>query len=96
MQVCLIFALSFSGKTRTNIAKSDKKTITKKKKSMKKYFAVATTITDRGVSCNLIATEEAVIKPQSTFRTTSRADYYVDWFDSEEDAQRFIDNQKML
>lgn len=63
---------------------------------MKKYFAVATTITDRGVSCNLIASEEAVIKPQSTFRTTSRADYYVDWFESEEEAQRFIDNQKNL
>lgn len=58
---------------------------------MKTYYCVATNVPDRGaVTSNVIDCIEAKEKPQSTMKSTPRADYYCDWFESREDAEEFI------
>lgn len=58
----------------------------------KTYYCVATTIPDRGKSViSLVNTMLSKEKPSNSFKSTSRADYYLDWFDTEEEAKDFID-----
>lgn len=59
---------------------------------MKKYYCVATTIKDNGVvSMNIVSTTIADKKPENSYKSTPRADLYLDWFDSEDEAQNFIE-----
>ena len=58
---------------------------------MKTYYCVATTIRDNApVTSHIIDIKEAEEKPKSTMKSTPRADYYCDWFESREDAEEFI------
>lgn len=34
------------------------------------------------------------MKPENKCKSTSRADYYTDWFETLEDAQRFVEQSK--
>lgn len=55
------------------------------------YRAVATTIFDDGRSVVRYAgTTSDYFKPENKCSSTSRADRYIDWFDSEEEANEFI------
>ena len=57
---------------------------------MKTYYCVATTVHDSGtVTSNVIDCIETKEKPQSTMKSTSRADYYSDWFEFLEEAEEF-------
>ena len=49
MKVCLIFAVSFSGKTRTNIAKSDKTNNNQKEKSMRTFRTLPKVSRERAI-----------------------------------------------
>lgn len=63
---------------------------------MNTYYCVATTIKDNGqVSCNIINSMEAEKKPENTFKSTSRVDYYCDWFGTLEEAQKFVETSKI-
>lgn len=55
------------------------------------YYCVSNVITDDLKSNTHISTVEAETKPQSTFRSTNRADYYKDYFDSLAEAEQFIE-----
>lgn len=57
---------------------------------MKKYYAVATTITDKFIKCTLVAIEKRESKPEGSFRSTPVADYYIDWFESADEAVEFM------
>lgn len=54
------------------------------------YYAVTTTIDDKGkVTANITSTIQAAVKPEQAFKSTSRKDIYVDWFESREEAEQF-------
>ena len=62
---------------------------------MRTFYCVTTTIRDNGqCSCNIVHSVEAEIKPESKYKSTSRADYYTDWFERLEDAQNFVETNK--
>lgn len=57
----------------------------------KTFFAVATTIFDDGRAIiRKSGTTEAYFKPNAKYHSTPRADRYVDWFASEEEAEEWI------
>lgn len=64
------------------------------KKAMHTYYCVTTTITDDGCFCMLTALVAAEMKPENKVTHTARADYYADWFDSEEEAKAFVKANK--
>lgn len=69
---------------------------TKKRTTMKTFYCVATTIKDNGqCSCKIIDSIEAETKPESKYKSTSRADYYTDWFGTLEEAQKFVETSKI-
>lgn len=39
---------------------------------------------------NIVASQAAEERPANSFKSTNRADYYFDWFDSKEEAEKFI------
>lgn len=62
---------------------------------MKIYYCVATTIKDDGrATQNLVEERTCETKPENKCKTTSRADYYLDWFDTLEEAQLFVEQSK--
>lgn len=62
---------------------------------MKTYWCVTTSVDDRGrVVANITNTIEAVSKPENSSTITKRRDIYNDWFESEEEAQAFVDEAK--
>lgn len=62
---------------------------------LKIYYCVSTTILDSGkVLMNLVTSRAAIEKPNNTSKSTNRGDYYLDWFDSKEEAENFIKNNK--
>lgn len=62
---------------------------------MKTYWCVTTSVDDRGrVVANITNTIEAVSKPENSSTSTKRRDIYNDWFESEEEAQAFVDEAK--
>ena len=64
-------------------------------KVMKTYYCVATTIYDGGrVVCNLISAEESVMRPKNVFTHCNSADHYMDYFDTEEEANEFVKQSK--
>lgn len=62
---------------------------------MNTYYCVATTVFNSGKTImNLVASQTAESRPENTFKSTNRADYYCDWFDTKEDAENFIAENK--
>lgn len=63
---------------------------------MKTYWCVTTSVDDRGrVVANITNTVEAVSKPENSSESTSRKDIYNDWFESREEAQKFVEEARM-
>lgn len=61
------------------------------KTGLKTYWGVATSFDDRGrVVSNITSTVEAAVKPENTYKSTSRKDIYVDWFESREAAEKHV------
>lgn len=62
---------------------------------MKTFYCVATTIHDNGrATIKLVATQQAEQRPENKCTETRQADYYTDWFDSEQEARQFIKGQR--
>ena len=62
---------------------------------MKTNWCVTTSVDNRGrVVANITNTVEAVCKPENSSTSTSRRDVYNDWFESEQEAQAFVDQAK--
>lgn len=62
---------------------------------MKTYWCVTTSVDNRGrVVANITNVIEAVCKPESSSTSTSRRDIYNDWFESEREAQAFVEEAK--
>lgn len=62
---------------------------------MRTFYCVATTVKDNGqCSCSIVDSVEAETKPENKCKSTSRANYYTDWFETLEDAQRFVEQSK--
>lgn len=62
---------------------------------MKTYWCVTTSVDDRGrVVANITNTVEAVRKPENSSKSTARKDIYNDWFESHEEAERFVEEAK--
>ena len=58
---------------------------------MKTFYCVVSTFDDRGrTTAGITDTCQADVKPESTFRSTSRKDIYTDWFDSLKKAEAFV------
>lgn len=54
------------------------------------YYSVTTSFDNRGrVQASITSTIQAAVKPEQTYRSTSRKDIYVDWFESREAAEKF-------
>lgn len=63
---------------------------------MKKYYAVCNSYYNNGkVVANLVDTIEAEEKPKDTYKETKRCDVYVNWFESRNEAMKFINECKM-
>ena len=60
---------------------------------MKRFYAVSTVVTDKETSCKVIGWQDAYEKPANSFKSKNRADYYIDWFDSKEEAEEFVKSQ---
>jgi len=61
----------------------------------KLYWCVTSTYDDRGrVTAAITATKEAASRPEQTYTSTRRKDIYHDWFDSQEEAQAFVEDAK--
>lgn len=61
------------------------------KAGLKTYWGVTTSFDDRGrVVSNITSTVEAAVKPENTYKSTSRKDIYVDWFESREAAENHV------
>lgn len=58
---------------------------------MKTYYCVTSKWDDRGNGwAGITSIIEADEKPENTFNSTPRADIYIDWFDSYEEADEFV------
>lgn len=53
------------------------------------FYCVKSTIYDSGRVTICISHVEADEKPQNSYKSTNRADYYNDYFDTLEDAENF-------
>lgn len=63
---------------------------------MKRYYAVCNSYYNNGkVIANIVDVVEAEEKPEDTYKETKRCDVYVNWFESNDEAMRFIDECKM-
>lgn len=61
----------------------------------KTYWCVTTSVDNKGrVVAHITNTVEAVCKPENSSTSTSRRDIYNDWFESEEEAQEFVEEAK--
>lgn len=60
---------------------------------MKRFYAVSTIVTDKETTCKVIGWQDAEDKPACSFKSNSRADYYIDWFESKEEAEEFVKSQ---
>lgn len=64
---------------------------------MNTYYIVTSTFFDDGHSAiKQAGCVQAEKKPESAFKSSSRADYYVDYFDSAEEAINFVNSQKSV
>lgn len=62
---------------------------------MKTFWCVTTSVDDRGtVRAAITSFVEAVIKPENSFKSTSRKDIYNDWFSDHEEAEKFVEEAR--
>ena len=62
---------------------------------MKTWYCVTSSFDDRGRAIAAItATKEAEECPESTYTNTSRKDIYNDWFGSEEEAKKWVEQAR--
>lgn len=62
---------------------------------MKTFYCVTTSFDDRGhIIANITAVKNSEERPQNTYKCTRYKDIYNDWFDTREQAERFIDEAK--
>lgn len=58
---------------------------------MKTYYCVCTSYDDRGrVVSNIVDTVDANRRPENSYKSTSRKDIYLDWFDTLSAAQAHV------
>jgi len=59
------------------------------------YWVVITSVHNTGrVTCNIVATERHAAKPNHSHVSTSRKDIYIDYFDSREAAEQFVQESR--
>lgn len=62
---------------------------------IKSYWCVTTSVDNRGRVVSHITNKiEAVCKPENSFTSTSRRDVYNDWFGSQDEAEKFVEEAK--
>lgn len=62
---------------------------------MATFYCTSMVIKDNGsTSCNVVCSVEADVKPENKHTSTRHADYYTDWFDTLEEAQEFVNDNK--
>lgn len=61
---------------------------------MKRFYAVSTIVSDKEPISKVIGWQDAEDKPACSFKHNSRADYYIDWFESKEEAEEFVKSQQ--
>lgn len=62
---------------------------------MKTWYCMTSSFDDRGrVTAGITATTQADKKPQSSYIETPRKDIYADWFGSEAEAWKFVEEAK--
>lgn len=62
---------------------------------MKTYWCVTTSVDDRGkVILAITSTVESACKPEGTSKSTRLKDIYNDWFESLDDAEKFVEEAK--
>ncbi len=60
-----------------------------------KYYCVTTSVNNKGhVAAHITNVIEAEQKPESSSTSTSRRDIYNDWFESQEEAENFVEEAK--
>lgn len=64
-------------------------------KPMKLFYCVSTTVFPNGRTFrNFEVSRLAEERPANSFESTNRGDCYLDWFDSKEEAEKFIAENK--
>lgn len=86
--LCIVFRSELAAKD-TKIG-ANTQILTVKQKKMNTYHAVAMTIGPRRCSTRYMGEIQAETKPESTVKSTGTTDYYMDYFDTKEDAERFV------
>lgn len=62
---------------------------------MKTWYCVTSSFDDKGrVTAGVTATREAEEQPESSYTSTARKDIYKDWFESLEEAQKYVKEAK--
>lgn len=68
----------------------------RKEKSMKTYYCVTSSFDDRGrATANITDMIKAEEKPESTYTSARRKDIYNDWFESEKEAQEYVEQTRI-
>lgn len=58
---------------------------------LKTFWCVTTAFYDDGyVTSSITDTKKCAVKPYNNFTETSKKDIYIDWFDSEEEANQYV------
>lgn len=57
---------------------------------MNTYHAVTTTVGEHGCFIKYAGEVQAEAKPENSVKSPARADYYMDYFDTKEEAEEFI------
>lgn len=61
----------------------------------KAYYCVTTSVNDKGkVIAAITNVIDAACKPENSFKSLKRKDIYNDWFDSFEEAEKFVEEAK--
>lgn len=59
------------------------------------YWVVITSVYDTGrVTCNIVARERHARKPDHYHTSTQRKDIYIDYFESQEEAEQFVSESR--
>lgn len=67
-----------------------------KEKNMKTYYCVTSSFDDKGrATANITDMIKAEEKPESTYTSTRRKDIYNDWFESEKEAQEYVEQTRI-
>ena len=62
---------------------------------MKNYYCVTSSYDNKGhVVANITDIKEAARKPRRGFASTKDKDIYIDWFGSEKEAEKFVNECK--